>query len=257
MSAYHHERVVSVHHWTDTLFSFKTTRDRGFRFRNGEFTMVGLPVEGKPLVRAYSVASANYDEGLEFFSIKVPKGPLTSRLQHLKIGDEVLIGRKPTGTIVIDNLLPGQHLYLLATGTGLAPFLSIIRDPQTYERFDKVVLLHGCRHVPELAYRDFITGTLRTDELIGDMVANQLIYVPTVTREPFENNGRITDVFGQPWFSEKIALPLPTPAQARIMLCGSPQMIDSFRETLNAQGYHEGNHGAAGHYVVERAFVER
>jgi ferredoxin--NADP+ reductase len=257
MSGYLTERVLKVHHWTDTLFSFVTTRNRSFRFRNGEFTMLGLPVGGKSLVRAYSVASANYDDKLEFFSIKVPDGPLTSRLQHLREGDEILVGRKATGTLVIDNLLPGKHLYLLATGTGLAPFLSIIRDPDTYERFEKVVLMHGCRQVPELAYRQFVTEQLPSDEAIGDLVSNQLIYVPTVTREPFETNGRLTDLFGEPSFHERIGLPLPMPADARVMLCGSPQMVASFRSALNAQGYDEGNHGTAGHYVVERAFAER
>jgi ferredoxin--NADP+ reductase len=257
VSAYLQERVLKVHHWTDTLFSFVTTRDRAFRFRNGEFTMVGLQVDGKPLVRAYSIASANHDDTLEFFSIKVPNGPLTSRLRHLQEGDQILISRKPTGTLVIDNLLPGRHLYLLATGTGLAPFLSIIRDPETYERFEKVVLVHGCRQVAELAYRELISEQMPADEVLGELVANQLIYFPTVTREPFENNGRLTDFFGTPQLAEKIGLPLPTPAEDRIMLCGSPAMISAFRTVLDGEGYQEGNHGEAGHYVVERAFAER
>jgi ferredoxin--NADP+ reductase len=219
--------------------------------------MVGIHVDGKPLVRAYSVASVNHEDSLEFFSIKVPHGPLTSRLQHLKEGDEVLIGRKATGTLVIDNLLPGKHLYLLATGTGLAPFLSIIRDPETYERFEKIVLIHGCRTVAELAYRELINEELPADEVIGELVAKQLIYVPTVTREHFENKGRLTDLFGTPALSEKIGLPPPTIEDDRIMLCGSPQMITSFRTILNERGYDEGNHGTPGHYVVERAFAER
>jgi ferredoxin--NADP+ reductase len=257
MSSYHQESVLKVHHWTDTLFSFTTTRDQGFRFRNGEFTMVGIHVDGKPLVRAYSVASVNYEDSLEFFSIKVPHGPLTSRLQHLKEGDPILVGRKATGTLVVDNLLPGKHLYLLATGTGLAPFLSIIRDPETYERFEKVILIHGCRTVAELAYRDLINEHLPAHEAIGELVAEKLIYVPTVTREPFETNGRLTDLFGTQELVDKTGVPLPTPEDDRVMLCGSPQMIASFRTTLDAQGYHEGNHGTAGHYVVERAFAER
>ena len=169
MSNFNQESVLSVHHWTDTLFSFTTTRDPSFRFRNGEFTMIGLKVGEKPLLRAYSVASANYEDRLEFFSIKVPDGPLTSRLQHLKQGDEIIVSRKATGTLVIDNLEDGRNLYLIGTGTGLAPFLSVIKDPETYERFEKVVLLHGCRHVKELAYGEMITERLPNDELIGEL----------------------------------------------------------------------------------------
>lgn len=194
MSKYLEERVISVHHWTESLFSFRTTRDPSFRFRNGEFTMIGIEVEGRPLLRAYSVVSANYEEELEFFSIKVENGPLTSRLQHLKVGDPIMVGKKPTGTLVLDNLLPGRHLYLLGTGTGLAPFLSIIKDPETYERFERVVLVHGCRKVEELAYGDTITQDLPNHEFLGETIADQLIYYPTVTREPFRNTGRITDL---------------------------------------------------------------
>ncbi len=170
MSNFNQERVLSVHHWTDNLFSFTTTRDSSFRFRNGEFTMIGLKVNEKPLLRAYSVASANYEENLEFFSIKVQDGPLTSRLQHLNVGDEIIVSRKATGTLVIDNLKSGRNLYLIGTGTGLAPFLSVIKDPETYERFEKVVLLHGCRRVAELAYGELITEKLPQDEMIGEMV---------------------------------------------------------------------------------------
>jgi ferredoxin--NADP+ reductase len=186
MSNFNQESVLSVHHWTDTLFSFTTTRDPSFRFRNGEFTMIGLKVGEKPLLRAYSVASANYEDRLEFFSIKVPDGPLTSRLQHLKQGDEIIVSRKATGTLVIDNLEDGRNLYLVGTGTGLAPFLSVIKDPETYERFEKIVLLHGCRRVKELAYGEMITEKLPNDELIGELVHNQLIYYPTVTRVKFD-----------------------------------------------------------------------
>src|SRR5690349_23428129 len=194
MSAFNTETVLSVHHWNDNLFTFRTTRDQALRFANGQFVMIGLEVEGRPLLRAYSVASANYEDHLEFFSIKVPDGPLTSRLQHLKEGDEIIVSRKATGTLVIDNLEEGRNLYLIGTGTGLAPFLSVIKDPETYERFEKVVLLHGCRHVKELAYGEMITETLPKDELIGELVRNQLIYYPTVTRDPFHNRGRITDL---------------------------------------------------------------
>src|SRR6202165_1833169 len=187
MSNFNQESVLSVHHWTDTLFSFTTTRNPSFRFRNGEFTMIGLKVGEKPLLRAYSVASANYEDTLEFFSIKVPDGPLTSRLQHLTQGDEIIVSRKATGTLIIDNLEDGRNLYLIGTGTGLAPFLSVIKDPQTYERFEKVVLLHGCRRVAELGYGEMLTKELPNDELIGDYIRKQLIYYPTVTRDPFRN----------------------------------------------------------------------
>ena len=192
MSNFFEEQVLSVHHWTDRLFSFTTTRDPGFRFRTGEFTMIGLKVDGRPLLRAYSVVSPAWAETLEFFSIKVPNGPLTSRLQHIQVGDAITVGRKATGTLVMDNLLPGKNLYLLGTGTGLAPFLSVIRDPETYERFEKVVLVHGCRHVADLAYEDLITKELPAHEFLGEEIAAKLLYYPTVTREPFRNTGRIS-----------------------------------------------------------------
>ena len=176
MSNLNEERVLSVHHWTDSLFSFTTTRDRAFRFKNGQFTMIGIPVGGKPLLRAYSMASPNYDDKLEFFSIKVADWPLTSRLQHVKEGDPIFVGRKPTGTLVLDNLRDGRNLYLLGTGTGLAPFMSIIRDPETYERFEKVVLLHGCRQVEALAYGETITRVLTEDAFLGDEIRRKLTY---------------------------------------------------------------------------------
>lgn len=194
MSNLNQQAILSVHHWTDTLFSFTCTRDPGFRFENGQFAMVGLEVNGRPLLRAYSIASANYEETLEFFSIKVPDGPLTSRLQHLKEGDQIFVGKKPTGTLLVDNLLPGKTLWLLATGTGLAPFLSIIRDPEVYERYDKVVLTHTCRFVEELAYRELIQEHLPQHEHLGELIREKLVYFPTVTREEFDNQGRITDL---------------------------------------------------------------
>ena len=194
MAAFNSERVLSVHHWNDTLFSFKTTRDPALRFHNGHFVMIGLEVNGKPLLRAYSIASANYEENLEFLSIKVQDGPLTSRLQHLQEGDTILVSRKPVGTLVADDLKPGKNLYLFGTGTGLAPFMSIIKDPDIYERFDKVVLMHGVRNVSELAYADYIENELPDNEFFGEIVREKLIYYPTVTREPFRNQGRITDL---------------------------------------------------------------
>ncbi|HEX4765480.1 MAG TPA: ferredoxin--NADP reductase [Lichenihabitans sp.] len=257
MSNFNEETVLSVHHWTDDLFSFKTTRNPSFRFRNGEFTMIGIPVEGRPLLRAYSVASANYEEELEFFSIKVENGPLTSRLQHLKVGDAVMVSRKPTGTLVIDNLHSGRNLYLLGTGTGLAPFLSVIKDPETYDRFEKVVLVHGVRQVNELAYGDTITETLPQDELIGDMIRAQLIYYPTVTREPFRNTGRITELLGSGRISDDLGLADLDPTHDRVMMCGSPGMLADTKVLLETRGFIEGNHGEPGQFVIEKAFVDR
>ena len=257
MSNFNEERVLSVHHWTDQLFSFRTTRDPSFRFRNGEFTMIGIRVEGKPLLRAYSVVSANYEEQLEFFSIKVASGPLTSRLQHLQVGDPIIVSRKATGTLVLDNLLPGRNLYLLGTGTGLAPFLSIIKDPETYERFGKVVLVHGCRQVQELAYGELLTKDLPEHEFLGEAISAGLIYYPTVTREPFRNRGRITDLMTSGKLFADIGLPAMSVENDRFMLCGSPDMIRDTRAMLSEGGYVEGNHGEPGHFVIEKAFVEK
>ena len=252
------ERVLSVHHWNDTLFSFKTTRDRSLRFRNGHFVMIGLEVEGRPLMRAYSIASANYEEHLEFFSIKVQDGPLTSRLQHLKVGDPILVSRKPTGTLVLDDLLPGKNLYLLGTGTGLAPFLSIIKDPEAYARFEKIVLVHGVRQVSELAYSDFISRELPLNEFFGEEVREKLIYYPTVTREPFRNRGRLTDLIGSGKLFEDIGLPPLDVQTDRVMVCGSPSMLQDTCALLDARGFMVSPRvGEPGHYVIERAFVER
>lgn len=257
MSNLNEERVLAVRHWTDNLFSFVTTRDPGFRFQNGQFTMIGLPLEGKPLLRAYSMASANYEEHLEFFSIKVANGPLTSRLQHLDEGDKILVGRKPTGTLLIDNLLPGKNLYLLGTGTGLAPFLSLIKDPDLYERFERVVLVHGCRHVRELAYMETITEQLPNDPYLGDVVREKLIYYPTVTRDPFRHNGRITALIQSGKLFEDIGLPPLGRERDRVMLCGSPHMLADVQGVLAERDFREGSHSAAGHYVIEKAFVEK
>jgi ferredoxin--NADP+ reductase len=250
------EQVTDVHHWTDNLFSFKTTRAPGFRFKSGYFTMIGLEQEGRPLLRAYSMASAHYEEELEFFSIKVPDGPLTSRLQHLAVGDEILVNNKATGTLVEDNLLPGKHLYLIATGTGLAPFLSIIRDPEIYENFDKVILTHGCRFVDELAYRDIITNHLPNNEYFGDLIREKLVYYPTVTREKFQTNGRLTDLLRLGRLAKDVGLPPLNPADDRFMICGSPSMLKELTSLLDGAGFRETRNGEMGHYVVERAFVE-
>ncbi len=257
MSKFLEERVVSVHHWTDSLFSFRTTRDPSFRFRSGEFTMIGIPVDGKPVLRAYSVASAHYEDELEFFSIKVPNGPLTSRLQHLREGDSLIISRKPTGTLVLDNLMPGKHLYLLGTGTGLAPFLSIIKDPETYERFEKVIVVHGVRFINDLAYHEIISTHLPSDEFLGEFVSEKLIYYPTVTREEYRNRGRITAQMTTGKLFSDIGLPPMSIADDRFMLCGSPQMIADLRALLEDRNYSEGNHGEPGHFVVEKAFADK
>jgi len=257
MSNFNQESVLSVHHWTDTLFSFTTTRDPSFRFRNGEFTMIGLKVGEKPLLRAYSVASANYEDRLEFFSIKVPDGPLTSRLQHLKEGDKIIVSRKATGTLVIDNLVSGRNLYLIGTGTGLAPFLSVIKGPETYERFEKIVLLHGCRHIAELAYSDLIKETLPKDDMIGELVRDKLIYYPTVTRDPFHNRGRITDLITAGKLFRDIGLPPMEAAYDRAMICGSPALMEDMKVILFGMGMTEGNHGEPGQFVIEKAFAER
>lgn len=251
-------RVLHVHHWNETLFSFRTTRDPALRFRNGHFIMLGLPVDGKPLLRAYSVASANHADFLEFFSIKVPNGPLTSRLQHLQVGDDVIVGSKPVGSLVLDDLRPGRHLYLLSTGTGLAPFISIIQDPETYERFDKVVLIHGVRQVNELAYAGFIEKELPTDDFLGDLVRDKLIYYPTVTREPFRNQGRLTDVIASGRLFDDIGLPEWDPGLDRAMICGSAAMLKDSCALLDARGFQiSPRQGELGDYVIERAFVEK
>jgi ferredoxin/flavodoxin---NADP+ reductase len=252
------ERVLDVHHWNETLFSFRTTREQGLRFENGHFVMLGIPVEGKPLMRAYSIASANYDEHLEFLSIKVASGALTSRLQHIKPGDSVLVSRKPVGTLVLHDLRPGKHLYLFATGTGLAPFMSIIRDPHTYERFEKVVLVHGVRVVSELAYAEYITAELPHNEFFGDEVRAKLIYYPTVTREPYQNRGRLTDLIDSGKLFEDIGLPPLDPTRDRAMICGSATMLKDTAALLDARGFKISQHiGVAGDYVIERAFVEK
>ncbi len=250
------EEVTAVHHWTDRLFSFKTTRNPGFRFKNGHFTMIGIEREGKPLLRAYSMASANYEDQLEFFSIKVPDGPLTSRLQNIQVGDELLVNSKATGTLVLDNLLPGRNLYLLATGTGLAPFLSIVRDPELYERFDRVVLTHGCRYIEDLAYKHEITRDLPHHEYLGEEISAKLVYYPTVTREKFRNNGRLSDLLSNDKLPTDIGLDPIDPAHDRFMICGSPSMLKDICLMLNDRGFRESRHGEQAHYVIERAFVE-
>ena len=249
--------VQTVHHWTDRLFSFTLTRDPTFRFENGQFVMIGLMVDGKPLLRAYSVASANYEEHLEFLSIKVPDGPLTSRLQNIQVGDTVLVGRKSTGTLLLGNLLPGRNLYFLSTGTGLAPFMSLIRDPDVYDRCEKLVLVHGCRQIDELAYRDYITHELPQNEFLGEMVREKLIYYPTITREEFVNQGRVTELIETGKLFADIGLPEFDPELDRVMICGSEAMLADLVEMLEARGWVEGNNSKPGQYVIEKAFAEK
>ena len=258
MSNLNIEKVLEVHHWNDTLFSFKTSRDPGFRFENGHFTMIGLQQDsGRPLLRAYSIASANYEDELEFFSIKVPDGPLTSQLQKIKPGDEIYVSRKPTGTLVADHLLPGKRLWLLSTGTGLAPFLSIIKDPDVYERFDQVILTHGVRYTSELAYQDYIEQELPNHEYFGEMVREQLLYYPTVTREDYRNTGRLTDLMLSGKIFSDLGVPQPNVEEDRFMLCGSPGMLKDLTNILDDWGFRETRAGVPHEYVIERAFVEK
>ncbi len=257
MSAFHEEEVLSVHHWTDKLFSFKTTRDRALRFSNGHFTMIGLEDGGKKLLRAYSIVSPNYEDHLEFLSIKVPDGPLTSKLQHIQPGDRIIVGRKPTGTLLIDYLLHGKRLYLLSTGTGLAPFMSVIRDPETYERFEQIILVHGVREVEELAYHDYLIEHLPAHEFLGDLVTSKLRYYPTVTREEFVHMGRITELIESGKLFEDLGVPGLDPAVDRVMICGSPGMLKDLKGMLEARGFKEGNTTTPGDFVIERAFAEQ
>jgi len=257
-SSFHEQTVLWVRHWTDSLFSFAITRPDDFRFRSGEFVMIGLPGEGgaKPVLRAYSIASPNWAEELEFYSIKVPDGPLTSRLQEIQAGDAVLMGKKPTGTLVLDALTGGERLWLIGTGTGQAPWLSVARDPDTYQRFGQIIVCHTVRNVEDLAYRDFWTREIHEDPLIGDEARAQLVYYPTVTREPFETPGRITDRIRSGELFTDLGLPAGfSPERDRVMLCGSMAMIKEAGELLESYGLKEGSNAEPGDYVLERAFV--
>jgi ferredoxin--NADP+ reductase len=258
MASVRSERVLSVNHWSDTLFSFTTTRDASFRFESGHFVMLGISLGGKPLMRAYSIASPHYNDKLEFLSIKVPGGTLTSHLQHIEPGHEIMISNKPVGTLVLRDLKPGKRLFLFATGTGLAPFLSIIQDPETYERFEQVILVHGVRTVAELAYSDFIENGLKAHEYLGEEIAAKLLYYPTVTREPFRNSGRIPELVASGRIFADLGIATLDPAEDRAMICGSPGMLADTSAMLDAHGFRvsEGQ-GELGDYVIERAFAER
>lgn len=267
-SAFGTETVLDVRHWTDDYFSFTTTRDDGFRFDNGQFVMIGLQVpqpDGtqRPLLRAYSIASANWEEQLEFFSIKVPDGALTSRLRGIRPGDSVLIGRKPTGTLLIHDLHPGRNLYLLGTGTGFAPWLSIVKDPETYERFERIVLCHGVRSAADLAYRDYVVNELPRHEFLGEQISRQLLYYPAVSREDFvfdghDRRGRLTGLLDGGRIASDLGLAPLDAEHDRAMVCGGPQMLADFRAILDARGFTSAPRiGVPGQYVFERAFVEK
>lgn len=252
------EQVVSIKHWTPDYFSFRTTRDAGLRFENGQFLMIGVESNGKLIRRAYSVASANWEDELEFFSIKVNEGALTSRLQHIQVGEYLHVGRKPVGTLLLDDLCPGRTLWLLSTGTGLAPFMSLIKDPECYNRFEQVVLVHGVRRVADLAYRELITTQLPKHEFLGEAISKQLLYAPTVTREPFARSGRITELLRTGHLERDLGLPVIDPAHDRLMLCGSTAMLAQLQALLTERGFSASSAiGVPADFVFERAFVAR
>jgi len=250
------ETVLSVEHYTDRLFRFRTTRPQSFRFRSGEFVMIGLPKEdGKPLLRAYSVASPSWDEELEFYSIKVPDGPLTSRLQAIQPGDKVLLGRKPTGTLVLDALTQGKRLYMFSTGTGFAPFASLVRDPETYERHDEVIVTHTCRDVAELTYSKNLVASLKDDPLVGEMVEGKLTLYATTTREPHVRMGRITTLIETGKLFTDLGVPPLDPSTDRAMMCGSMEMIQDVKALMLKANLKEGSNAAPAEFVIEKAFA--
>ncbi len=250
------EKVLSVHHYTDRLFKFRITRPQSFRFRSGEFVMIGLMQDnGKPLLRAYSVASPAWDEELEFFSIKVPDGPLTSVLQKIKPGDDILLGKKPTGTLVLDALTPGKRLYMFSTGTGFAPFASVMRDPETYEKFDEVIITHTCRQVNELAYSVEMADNLIKDPLIGEMAAGKLRHYTSCTREEHTHKGRITNLIENGQLFADLGVPPLDPAVDRAMICGSMEMIQDTKALMEKAGLTEGSNAQPAEFVIEKAFA--
>ena len=249
------EEVKSVQHYTDRLFRFRMTRPASFRFRSGEFVMIGLMIDGKPLYRAYSIASPAWYEELEFVSIKVPDGPLTSHLQKIQPGDAVLMKKKPTGTLVNDALIPGKRVYMFSTGTGIAPFASLIRDPDTYEKFDQVILTHTCREVSELKYGEDLVQETINDPLIGEFAKDKLVHYTSVTREDFPRQGRITDLIKSGKLFEDLGVPPLDPAVDRGMICGSMDMLKDTKALLEEAGLTEGANNKPAEFVVERAFV--
>lgn len=251
------QTVLSVHHWDDRLFSFRVTRPEGLRFRSGEFVMIGLPGEnGKPILRAYSIASPFWDEELEFYSIKVPDGPLTSRLQNISVGDQVIVRTKPTGTLVLDALLPGKRLWMISTGTGVAPFASLARDPETYEKFEQVILTQTCRLNSELEYGAQLGENLLSDPLVGEEANAKFLRYATTTREESPRMGRITDLIESGKLFDDLGLPSFDPQHDRVMICGSMGLNLDMKEILEKTGFHEGANSQPGEYVIERAFVD-
>lgn len=252
------ERVLSITHYTDKLFSFRTTRAPSFRFQSGQFAMIGLEAEGgRPLLRAYSMTSAIYDDHLEFFSIKVPNGPLTSRLQHIQIGDHIVVNGKPTGTLLMSNLKPGKRLWLFATGTGFAPFASILRDPETYEQFETIIAVEGCRQTAELEFATNVVTEVRDHEYLGEAAQGKLLYYATVTREPFHRQGRIPDLIASNKLTSDLGIAPFSSEEERVMMCGNPQMLADMKALLSARGFLEGSSGEPGDFVIEKAFVEK
>lgn len=250
------QTVLSVRHWNDRLFSFRVTRPQSLRFRSGEFLMIGLPdAAGKPLLRAYSIASPNWAEELEFYSIKVPDGPLTSRLQHIRAGDQIILRPKPVGSLVIDALLPGKRLYLIATGTGVAPFASLVRDPEVYEKFDQVILTHTTRTATALGYSRAVVANILDDEILREIAGGRLWYYPTTTREETVKMGRITDKILSGELARDLDLPPLDPAEDRVMICGSMGLNKDMKAILEARGFREGSNSEPGEYVLEKAFV--
>jgi ferredoxin--NADP+ reductase len=251
------ERVLSIDHYTDKLFSFRTTRAPSFRFQSGQFAMIGLETETRPLLRAYSMTSAIYDDHLEFFSIKVPNGPLTSRLQHIKVGDQIIVNGKPTGTLLLSNLKPGKRLWLFATGTGFAPFASILRDPETYENFEAVIAVEGCRQVAELEFASTVVDGVRRHEYLGDLAGGKLHYYPAATREQFYHQGRIPGLIASHKLTEDLGVAPFGTEDERVMMCGNPHMLAEMKALLENRGFVEGSSSEPGTYVVEKAFVEK
>jgi ferredoxin--NADP+ reductase len=251
------ERVLSITHYTDKLFSFRTTRAPSFRFQSGQFAMIGLETETRPLLRAYSITSAVYDDHLEFFSIKVPNGPLTSRLQHIKVGDDIVVNGKPTGTLLLTNLKPGKRLWLFATGTGFAPFASVLRDPETYETFDTIIAVEGCREVAELEFATNVVTEVRQHEYLGEAATGKLLYYATVTREPFHHHGRIPDLIASNKLTADLGIAPFGTEEDRVMMCGNPQMLADLKTLMQARGFTEGSSGEPGEFVIEKAFVEK
>lgn len=249
------ETVVSVKHYTDRLFSFRITRPQSLRFRSGEFVMIGLPNAEKPVYRAYSVASPAWDEELEFFSIKVPEGPLTSELQKIQVGDTVIMRQKSTGTLVVDALTPAKRLFMISTGTGIAPFASLLRDPDTYEKFDQLILTHTCRDNAELVYGQELVAALESDPLIGELTGGRVTLYNSTTREESARMGRITALIGSGKFYSDLGIEKLNPETDRIMICGSMHMLKDVKELAESLGFHEGSLSHPSSFVVERAFV--